>query len=401
VRNVEVMVELEGSWHELGTLRSETKRGSEFGAFGYADSYLSNPDAYAVEPSLPMARGFFNSPGALHGAFRDAAPDRWGRNLITRAIRQSRPQGSISELDFLMGVGDFSRIGNFRFRSEQATPIESEIPTLLTLPRVLRLSEELEQSDNFEVTKALLGVGSASLGGARPKSSVLDQGTLMIAKFPHANDQWDVMAWEAWSLSLAKAFGLVVPNFRTLVIDSKTVLLLERFDRRGTQRVGYVSAMTLLGKNDGEAADYLEVLEAINMHGHNVREQLPELWKRILLSVAIRNNDDHLRNHGFLRARGGWSLSPVFDINPTPLQQGGLRSTSIAGASGTDAEIDALLENSESFGLKLANAKSQISELLGLLVNFTEQKSLPKVPRQEQDLMLDVFSRSIASFANA
>lgn len=120
-----------------------------------------------------------------------------------------------------MGVSDFSRVGNFRFASDQARSIRTEIPTLLTLPRVLRLSEKLESSDNFEVTKALLGVGSASLGGARPKSSVLDDGDLLIAKFPHANDEWDVMAWEAWSLGVARAFGLLVPDFKTVTSDGK------------------------------------------------------------------------------------------------------------------------------------------------------------------------------------
>lgn len=401
MKSVGVEMQLSGAWEALGQIRTETKRGFEYGAFGYSDSYLALKGAYPIEPSLPMNRGFLSAAGSLPGAFRDAAPDRWGRNLIARSIRNSRPQGTISELDFLVGVSDFSRVGNFRFASDQARPIETEIPTLLTLPRVLRLSEELESSDSFEVTKALLGVGSASLGGARPKSSVLDDGNLLIAKFPHANDDWDVMAWEAWSLGLAKAFGLLVPDFKTVTIDGKTVLLLGRFDRRGEKRIGYISAMTMLGKNDGDPADYLEIVEAIVSHGVEVGAQLRELWKRILLSVVIRNNDDHLRNHGFLRTRGGWSLSPVFDINPTPASGGFGRSTSIAGAIGTEAELATLIELSDLFGLEADQARSLASKVQDLLTTFTSQQHLPPVPKRERDSMMEIFTSSIAALAKS
>lgn len=401
MRSIAVQIELSGSWQDLGQIRSETKRGSEYGAFGYSDSYINASDGYAIEPSLPVTRGYFNAPGSLHGAFRDAAPDRWGRNLITRAIRQSRPQGTISELDFLLGVSDVSRVGNFRFNADHNPIAEVEIPTITTLPRVLRLSEEFEQTENFEITKALLGVGSASLGGARPKSSVLDQGKLMIAKFPHANDKWDVMAWEAWSLGLSKAFGLDVPEFRTIVIDGKTVLLVNRFDRSLNQRIGYVSAMTMLSKNDGDLADYLELVEVIMTQGAQVKEQLFELWKRVLVSVAIRNTDDHLRNHGFLRTRGGWSLSPLFDVNPTPPSESLGRSTSISGATGTEAELAALLDFSDSFGVERDRAKNMMAELLELLNTFTQDVNLPTVPKAEQELMKSIFSDSALALARA
>lgn len=395
MRSVGVEIQLGGTWQALGQIRTETKRGFEYGAFGYSDYYLALKNAYPIEPTLRLHRGFFNADRSLHGAFRDAAPDRWGRNLIARSIRNSRPQGTISELDYLLGVSDFSRVGNFRFASDQPKPIEPEIPTLLTLPKVLRLSEELESSDSFEVTKALLGVGSASLGGARPKSSVIDDGNLFIAKFPHANDDWDVMAWEAWSLGLAREFGLLVPDFKTVTIDGKTVLLLSRFDRRGEKRIGYISAMTMLGKNDGDPADYLEIVEAIINHGVEVGAQLRELWKRILLSVVIRNNDDHLRNHGFLRTRGGWSLSPVFDINPTPTSEGFGRSTSIAGAVGTEAELATLIDLSGLFGLGADQARSLASKLKDLLTTFSSPENLPPVPKRERDLMMEIFTSSI------
>jgi len=188
------------------------------------------------------------------------------------------------------------------------------------------------------------------LGGARPKSSVIDDG----------------------------------------------VLILNRFDRVGKERLGYISAMTMLGKNDGDQADYLELAEAITLQGPNVRSQLRVLWKRVLLSVAIRNTDDHLRNHGFLKVKGGWNLSPVFDINPNPLSKTGQSSTSLAGAVGTEDEIDSLLEFSTYLEVEKSEAVSEVKTLAKLLANSSKDSYLPKVKQSEKDQMLNVFSSSLS-----
>ena len=397
MRSVQAEIQLSGSWSSLGTLRSETKRGAEYGSFGYSGEYLNDSDSYPVDPSLPLNAGVYSAAGSLHGAFRDASPDRWGRNLIERSLRAAKPLGAISELDYLLGVSEASRIGNFRFAEDgEIEQSGQEIPTMVTLPRVMRLSEELEENDSYQITKELLEVGSASLGGARPKSSVIDDGVLMIAKFSHAQDQWDVMKWESWSLDLARQFGIQVPAFRLVNVSGKGVLMLNRFDRVGKERVGYISAMTMLGKNDGDQADYLEVAEAITLQGPNVRSQLRELWKRVLLSVAIRNTDDHLRNHGFLKVKGGWNLSPVFDVNPSPLSKTGQRSTSFAGAVGTEAEIDSLLEFSTYLEVEKSEAVTEVKTLAKLLANSSKDSYLPKVKQSEKDQMLNVFSSSLS-----
>jgi serine/threonine-protein kinase HipA len=399
MRSVQAEIQLSGSWLPLGTLRSETKRGAEYGSFGYSAEYLGEKEAYPVDPRLPMSSGSYSAAGSLHGAFRDAAPDRWGRNLIERAFRAKKPLGTISELDFLLGVSEASRIGNFRFQDHaDFMQIRHEIPTMVTLPRVLRLSEELVDSDDYRITKELLEVGSASLGGARPKSSVVDNGILMIAKFSHAHDHWDVMAWESWSLNLARQFGLLVSVSRLINVSGKGVLILDRFDRIGSQRIGYISAMTLLGKNDGDQADYLELADAITAQGTNVTDQLRELWRRVLLSIAIRNTDDHLRNHGFLRVKGGWTLSPVFDINPNPLSNSGQRSTSFAGAVGIDSELDSLLEFASYFGFQKSEAVSQIRAIAELLTKATKAPNLPNVKQSEKEQMLEVFSSALSAF---
>ncbi|MFP4664714.1 MAG: type II toxin-antitoxin system HipA family toxin [Bacteroidales bacterium] len=171
-------------------------------------------------------------------------------------------------------------------------------------------------------------MSGSSLGGARPKSNVRDtDGTLWIAKFPSNNDDRDAGAWEYVAIQMARELGIETPKVRAERFSGNHhTFLTRRFDRDGEQRLHFASAMTLLGYKDGDnhkqGVSYLEIIEIIEQYGCNPRDDIRELWKRIVLSVAISNSDDHLRNHGFLLTKDGWKLSPVYDINPEPMARG-------------------------------------------------------------------------------
>jgi len=185
----------------------------------------------------------------------------------------------------------------------------------------LNAAEKLERDEPTSEDLRLLLHGGSSLGGARPKAHVLDtHGHLGIAKFPAPqNDEWDVIRWEAVALELAEAGGIDVPEQELHVIEDRPVLVVLRFDRDASGRVGYLSAMSMLQARDGERASYLEIAEAIEESSPAVNAALRELWRRIIFTILISNTDDHLRNHGFLRKSiAGWSHSPVFDLNPNP-----------------------------------------------------------------------------------
>jgi serine/threonine-protein kinase HipA len=214
----------------------------------------------------------------------------------------------------------------------------------------------------MEAIKTLLDAGTGSLGGARPKASVRDGDRLLIAKFPHHADGWSVIAWEKTALDLAEAAGLSVPNRQLVGIEGNPVLLLDRFDRDGAHRVGYVSAMTLLEAQDGQPRDYTEIAEVIPENSSATADDLRQLWRRIAFSVAVHNTDDHLRNHGFLRRNAGWRLAPAFDINPNP-DLAAQRVTSIGGATSPADEVNALLVYSESFGLTDSQARAVLGEV--------------------------------------
>jgi serine/threonine-protein kinase HipA len=267
---------------------------------------------------------------ALFGALTDCAPDRWGRTLIARreaalARGERRTARALGELDYLLGVRDDLRQGALRFRFGQGPFLADEdtgVPALTDLPALLDLAARAEKGTaDLPDLQRLIRAGS-SLGGARPKAHVRDSdGRIAIAKFPSADqDTWNVMAWEKVALDLAQGAGVEVPRSRLLNLAGRNVLVVARFDRTGAgQRIGYVSAMTMLEAADGDRRSYLDIAEIIEGVSAHATRELHQLWRRLVFAVLISNTDDHLRNHGFLHERGGvWRLAPAFDLNPNP-----------------------------------------------------------------------------------
>ncbi|MHC8509307.1 MAG: type II toxin-antitoxin system HipA family toxin [Rhodospirillales bacterium] len=282
-----------------------------------------------------------------------------------RAESERRKPRALFEADYLLGVNDESRQGALRFRLKQDGPFlapddAQRIPPLIELPRLLSAAERAaNDEDSDEDLKLLLAPGS-SLGGARPKASVRDRdGALALAKFPRPQDETNVVLWECTALSLAKKAGIDVPEWRIETPAGKAVLIMRRFDRDGARRIPFLSAMSMLGAADHETRSYLEIADALMQHGAAAKEDLVQLWRRIVFSVLVSNTDDHLRNHGFLyQGHQGWRLSPVYDLNPVPFED--LRpflKTSI-GLDDRTASIDLALETADYYGLKLKDAKS-------------------------------------------
>jgi len=346
----------------VGRLYPHRRRGVESASFVYDDRYLADQEAYALDPALPLVTGALQTPvgHALFGAFSDCTPDRWGRTLIKRAeVARARLGGtvprSMSEAEILLGVRDDLRQGALRLQRGEERPFlaaeDSGVPVLTDLPRLLEIAERAESDRaDYEDLKRLLRAGS-SLGGARPKAHVVDAaGRIAIAKFPSASsDAWNVMAWEKVALDLARDAGITVPDSQLIRVGDRSVLVVDRFDRRGDSRVGYASAMTMLEASDGDQRSYLEIAAVIEERSAAATADLHQLWRRMAFSILISNTDDHLRNHGFLHEWGdSWTLSPAFDLNPNP--EPGLKELSTAiDFSDTHASIDTLMDVAEYF----------------------------------------------------
>lgn len=344
--DVFVSIELAGTTHSVGILHVTENRGTITSVFSYDDSYLRLPAAYSIDPQLPLMRGNQVVLGGLPGAVRDASPDRWGRNLIQKSILAHHSgHGSrfVGEVDFLLGVSDATRHGALRFRTDPQGPHldnTSTVPPLLQLGRLRQAAWQISTDSDGEAVKELLGAGTQSLGGARPKAAVHDGDRQLLAKFSHPTDDYDQVGAECVALDLATLAGIDTPWHDLITLDSNRALLVERFDRTPTGRIGYISAMTLTGLSDGDTVDYVLIGEELQNHGSRVAADLGQLWRRMVFSLAISNVDDHGRNHGFLRDKTGWRLSPVFDVTPDPL--GGPRATSMAGGQSVDECFEAL-----------------------------------------------------------
>lgn len=409
-REVEVWVQIAGEDVHAGRIWSHRHDNVESATFAYTSAYLRRSDAYALDPALPLFSGQHQTPSnrEIFGAFSDCTPDRWGKMLIKRRYgKQDEREGDVSfgEIDYLLGVRDDLRQGALRFRDPSAGEFlaseEDGVPHLVDLPRLLNLSDRAEEDAANNEELEILLKGGSSLGGARPKAHVIDgEGRIAIAKFPKpAGDEWDVTRWEGIAQRLALRSGISTPSSELHEISERWVLIVDRFDRSGDVRVGYVSAMTMLEAVDGEGASYLDLVEVIEEESDRASEDLIELWRRIAFSVLITNTDDHLRNHGFLRSTsGGWSLSPAFDINPNPDPGPRLMSTSIDGNS-HKASISSLLEVAEFFRLEDAKAREVLDEVVGATIGWRAVAAQAGICKSDIDRMEPAFEHDQAEIA--
>jgi serine/threonine-protein kinase HipA len=366
----------------MGSLYADKIRGSEIFSFEYSGGWLRSKYAQVLDPDLQLYSGlqYAKENKNSFGIFLDSSPDRWGRILMKRreaaiARKEKREENTLFESDFLLGVYDEHRMGGLRFKVNaegQFLNFDKKFaaPPFTSLKELENICQKVEQEDLIDDPEYLnwlnmLVAPGSSLGGARPKASVIDsEGNLWIAKFPSFFDDKDTGAWEMVVHNLAVECGLNVAAARVEKFAGKRhTFLSKRFDRNKNIRIHFASAMTMLGYTDGaDSADgcsYLEIAEFISANGANVKEDLEELWKRIVFSICVTNTDDHLRNHGFIFIEKGWCLSPAFDINPVETGTG-LKLN--INETDNSLDFDLALEVIEYFRLDKSKAKKIIEE---------------------------------------
>jgi len=372
----EVHLSLEGETRQIGRARSNRVRGKETVVFEYTEEWLKDAARFELEPGLPLSRGGFAPPvgQAIHGALGDSAPDTWGRRLMQRAERrkaerEGRAVRTLLESDYLLGVSDESRLGALRFRRADGQAFLSEssrgIPALVELGRLLQCTERILRDEETDEDLLMIFAPGSSLGGARPKASVLDQhGRLSIAKFPKESDEYSIETWEEIALRLADRAGIPTPHHELLEVAGRSVLLSRRFDRADGRRIPFLSAMALLGAKDGQTGSYPEMVDALARHGSQAKKDARALYRRVAFNVLISNVDDHLRNHGFLRFdRSGWTLSPAYDLNPVPADLKARMLTTNIDLEESTCSVDLLEASAEYFALSLPEARSILKEV--------------------------------------
>ena len=392
----------------VGRLWSRVRGAKETASFEYATGWLRDARAFALDPELPLASGVVHTERPLFNVFTDPAPDRWGQMLLRRRERaRARAEGraprTLFARDFLILVDDATRLGALRLSEAGASAFltpSSGVPPLVQLPRLLRASNAVLAEEETDDDLALLLAPGTSLGGARPKASVLERdGTLAIAKFPSREDEWPVTRWEAATLAMADAAGIVVSSRRLIEVLRKPVLVVERFDRRGDERIPYMSALTALAATDGETRSYLELADVLRTSGADVRGQLEQLWRRIVFNVLVSNTDDHLRNHGYRRDADGWRLAPAFDLNPMPTDVRPRVHALALDESDPTSSIDVARSIAPSFNVSQQRGRTIVREVAKVTAQWRRFASEHGISRSQIDRMASAFEHSDLSAA--
>ena len=392
----------------IGNLYVEESRGKEICSFEYDSRWLKESRNLQLDPDLSLFRGRQFAPveKQLFGVFEDSCPDRWGRKLMDRreaiiARAESRKPRSLTESDYLLGVHDKSRMGALRFKLEESGPFLSDNSEMAAPPWIAlrKLNDAVASFESDDVRsdkwlQMLIAPGS-SLGGARPKANVVaPDGCLWIAKFPSRNDKNNCGAWEKTIYELAKMCGLSVVESKLEKLSKfGSTFLVKRFDRELDRRIHFTSVMSLLGCTDGQTdCGYMDIAAFIKSNGIAPKKDLAELWKRIVFNMLVSNTDDHLRNHGFLLADGGWTLSPLFDVNPNPY---GTNLSLNVTENDSTISMELAIDASEFFGLTAKNAKSTIVEMKKFVKeNWRHLASVNGISRNEQSFMESAFAEA-------
>jgi serine/threonine-protein kinase HipA len=396
----------------MGTLYAAPSRGKEVFSFEYDPEWLKSSHAQILDPNLTLFSGpqYAREGSDNFGLFLDSSPDRWGRILMQRreaqlAKTEERDIHQLLESDYLLGVYDSHRMGALRFRLSEDSPFldnqaDMAAPPWTKLRDLEYASLQLEcvdaesNKDYMKWLKMLIAPGG-SLGGARPKASVLDEvGHPWIAKFPSRRDEINIGKWEYLVYQLAQDSGIKTAEADIRHFSGEyDTFMSKRFDRtKDGERVHFASAMTLLGKKDGDGGDtgvsYLDLADFLIKNGAQVNKDLEQLWRRIVFYICVSNTDDHLRNHGFMLEDNGWALSPAYDVNP------------VATGGGLSLNISRE-DNSQTFELvrsiapvfRISNTRTAeiINEVSSAVRNWSELAKKLKIPSREISMMKNAF----------
>jgi serine/threonine-protein kinase HipA len=393
----------------IGILSANFGKGRESFSFEYDKDWISSQEQILLDPDIGWYAGTqFPNNKDNFGVFLDSTPDSWGRTLMQRRESQkARDVGivpkKLHDIDYLLSVYDESRMGALRFKLDPAGPFlevasGTTVPpwtSLAELQKAVNFIESDEDDENIREWILMLLAPGTSLGGARPKANFTDRSNdLWIAKFPSGKDTTDKAAWEFLAYRMATRAGIIMANSQISKISGNyNTFLTKRFDRIKKERIHFASAMTMTGNTEENIRDnkasYLEIAEFIKFSGASNKEDLMQLWKRIIFNISISNTDDHLRNHGFILTNKGWRLSPAFDVNPSIDKQGLALNIDM---DNNTLDFDLARSAGEFFMLDKSSMDKIIKDIKIIVSDWKKYANAIGIPKSEQERMTPAFN---------
>jgi serine/threonine-protein kinase HipA len=376
----------------------------EFSQFAYSDDWLADTQFFDISPDLNRQSGYqLRKPPTKNDtcfflALADTEPDTWGRRVIARAHAKARAKdaslGPLTEADYLACVDDFSRVGALRLQDENGRYLRSvadgarSTPAFLELEKILLASRAVELSKETTEDLAYLQGKGTSLGGMRPKCTILDSdGALSLGKFSSVNDERSVTRGEVLALRLAQLAGIDAAQARVVMVQEQPVAMIRRFDRTPEQnRIPYISGATLLQANRDDEHSYTEIIDVMRSKCENFVEDARQLWRRLVFNHLITNVDDHLQNIGFLYSGNNqWRLAPAFDLNPFP-DKDRESKTWLSEDSGPISSTQQLLDQAARFELSQPQAQSILEEVTTAVKRWKDVATSVEVGLQTHEL---------------
>lgn len=358
----------------------------------YADHWLRQ--GFALSEDLPLIdrEHLPAAKDSAAGAVDDARPDRWGERVIR--LLERPPRLSLLELLYFTGDDRFGALG-VSSEPERYLPLsQPALPTLGDVEAVHALVRRVQVGAPVQEHERRLIAPGATMGGARPKAMVRVDGEAWVLKFGDETGSHDGLIEHA-SMTLAAMAGIRVARTRPVPMARGTAVAIRRFDREQGTRLHAISAHVALRAAGGEMS-YPALAQWLRRRGRvdqgQNRQDMQELFRRLVFNILIDNTDDHEKNHVLLALDNQqYRLSPAFDVLPTG-QALGYQSMGV-GEDGAASSVDNALSMAASYGLTALAAREEARRVARTVEGWKRHFSTTGVDDNTIALLADQIDR--------